>query len=209
MGKIFATIIPLIIIGLFLAGCGKKEEAKIETEKVAERPIEGKKVVMVIAGKDYRDEELLDPEEVLADQGAIVSVASTKRDMVKGMGGHEVQPDLLVSQIKPEEWDAIIFVGGAGASQYWDDSLAHRLAQEFFNQGKVVGAICIAPVTLANAGILIGKKATCWSSEKEKLTEKGADYTDKGVVRDGKIITASGPDVAKEFGEALVKALKE
>lgn len=199
----------MIIIGLFFAGCEKKKEPKTEAEKVTERAIEGKKVVMVIAEKDYRDEELLDPEEVLANQGAIVSVASTKRDMVKGMGGHEVQPDLLVSEIKPEDWDAIVFVGGVGASQYWEDSLAHRLAKEFLNQGKVVGAICIAPVTLANAGILTGKKATCWSSEKEKLKAKGVNYTGEGVTKDGKIITASGPDVAKEFGKALVEALKE
>jgi protease I len=209
MKKIFTAVIPLTVVGLLFSGCGKEKEPKAEAEKVAERAIEGKKVVMIIAEKDYRDEELLDPEEVLANQGAIVSVASTKRDMVKGMGGHEVQPDLLVSQIKPEDWDAIVFVGGAGASQYWDDSLAHNLAREFFNQGKVVGAICIAPVTLANAGILIGKKATCWPSEKAKLKEKGADYAGEGVVRDGKIITASGPDVAKEFGEVLVEALKK
>lgn len=209
MKRILLNLVPLLVLGLLFSGCGKKEEAEIEPEKMEQRVIEGKKVVMVIAEKNYRDEELLDPEEVLADAGAIVSVASTTQDMVKGMGGHEVQPDLLVTDIKPEDWDAIVFVGGIGASQYWDDIIIHNLAKEFLNQGKIVGAICIAPVTLANAKILEGKKATCWKSEEDKLKDKGAFYTEEDVVRDGNIITASGPPAAKKFGEALVEALKE
>lgn len=209
MKRILLNLVPLLVLGLLFSGCGKKEEAEIEPEKMEQRVIEGKKVVMVIAEKNYRDEELLDPEEVLADAGAIVSVASTTQDMVKGMGGHEVQPDLLVTDIKPEDWDAIVFVGGIGASQYWDDVFVHNLAKEFLNQGKIVGAICIAPVTLANAKILEGKKATCWASEGDKLKDKGAFYTEEDVVRDGNIITASGPPAAKKFGEALVEALKE
>lgn len=209
MKRILLKLVFLLILGLLFSGCGKKEEAEIEPEKMEQRVIEGKKVVMVIAEKNYRDEELLDPEEVLADAGAIVSVASTTQDMVKGMGGHEIQPDLLVTDIKPEDWDAIVFVGGIGASQYWDDVFVHNLAKEFLNQGKIVGAICIAPVTLANAKILEGKKATCWKSEGDKLKAKGVFYTEEDVVRDGNIITASGPAAAKKFGEALVEALKE
>jgi protease I len=208
MKRNLRNLIPFLVLVLVFSACGKKE-AEIETEKTMERPLEGKKVVMVIAEKDFRDEELLEPEAVLADQGVIVSIASTTQEMVKGMGGHEVQPDYLITDIKPEEWDAIVFVGGMGASQYWEDSLSHHLAGEFLNQGKVVGAICIAPVTLANAGILEGKKATCWRSEGDKLKDKGALYTEEDVVRDGKIITASGPPAAKKFGEALVEALKE
>jgi len=161
MKRILLNLIPLLILVLVFSVCAKKE-AEIEPEKTMERPLEGKKVVMVIAEKDFKDEELLEPEAVLADQGVIVSIASTTQEMVKGMGGHEVGPDFLITDIKPEEWDAMVFVGGMGASQYWEDSLAHHLAREFLNQGKIVGAICIAPVTLANAGVLEGKKATCW-----------------------------------------------
>jgi protease I len=64
-------------------------------------------------------------------------------------------------------------------------------------------------VTLANAGVLSGRRATVFSSEAGKLKAKGAEYTGAKVERDGKIITGSGPEAAEEFGRAIVKALAE
>lgn len=198
------------LTGLILVSCGSKQEAEAPEKKpVYQRPLEGRCVVMIIAEKDFRDEELLEPESMLSDQGAIVTIASTTKDTVKGMLGAEVHPDMLVSEIKSEEWDAVVFVGGIGASQYWDDSTAHAIAKGALDAGKVLGAICIAPVTLANAGLLQGKKATCWKSEGDKLKAKGAEYTGADVERDGKIITASGPQAAINFGLKLSEALQE
>ncbi|MGB2696744.1 MAG: DJ-1/PfpI family protein [Candidatus Zixiibacteriota bacterium] len=210
MKKLFLICSLSILTGFILFGCGAKEESGTpERTTVMERPLEGKRVVMVIAEKDFRDEELLDPESILADQGAIVTIASTTMDSVMGMQGTGVHPDMLVSEIEPEDWDAVVFVGGVGASQYWDDSTAHSIAKGALDAGKIVGAICIAPVTLANAGILQGKKVTCWQSEVDKLKAKGAEYTGADVERDGKIITASGPEAAISFGLKLSEALQE
>lgn len=210
MRRLFLILLLCFLAGLIVAGCGAKEEAGApEKTPIVQRTLEGKRVVMIIAQKDFRDEELLEPEGILADQGAIVTVASTTMEKVRGMQGEEVQPDMLVSEIKPEEWDAVVFVGGVGASQYWDDSLAHSIAKGTLDAGKVLGAICIAPVTLANSGILQGKKATCWQSEAEKLKAKGAEFTGADVEKDGKIITASGPQAAIAFGLELSEALQE
>jgi protease I len=210
MKKLFLICLVSTFTGLIFWGCGSKEEtAEKEKPPVMERPLEGKKVVMIIAQKDFRDEELLEPESILDDQGAIVTIASTTMDSVKGMQGEEVYPDMLVGEIKPEEWDAVVFVGGVGASQYWNDSTAQAIARGALNAGKIVGAICIAPVTLANAGLLQGKKATCWQTEAEKLKAKGAEYTGAEVERDGMIITASGPEAAISFGLKLSEALQE
>ena len=210
MKKLFWVCLLLILTGFFLFGCGEKEESGTpEGTTVMERALEGKRVVMIIAEKDFRDEELLEPESILDDQGAIVTVASTTMDSVWGMQGTGIHPDMLVSEIQPEDWDAVVFVGGVGASQYWDDSTAHAIAKGALDGGKIVGAICIAPVTLANAGILQGKKATCWQSEADKLKARGAEYTGADVERDGKIITASSPDAAISFGLKLSEALQE
>ncbi len=167
-----------------------------------------KTVVMIIAQGNFRDEELLQPKQVLERNGVEVKVASTTLSEVKGMLGAKVKPDILVRDINVRDFDAIVFVGGIGASQYWDDPIAHKLAREAFNSNRIVAAICIAPVTLARAGILKGKKATVWSSEVEKLRKKGAIITGKNVERDGNIITASGPFAAGEFGEDILNALK-
>jgi len=171
------------------------------------KKLEGKEVLMIIAERNFRDEELLEPKGILEKEGAKVTVASTSLNVAIGMLGARVTPDILLKKVKVDDYDAIIFVGGGGASQYWNDSLAHQIAQEAVNKGKILCAICIAPVTLANAGVLSEKKATVWPSEKEKIEAKGVIYTGKAVQVDGKIITANGPQSAKKFAREIVKAL--
>lgn len=165
------------------------------------------KVVMIIPADGYRDEELSQPKAILERSGVEVKIASTTLNEVKGMLGAMVLPDMLVSDIDAINFDAIIFIGGMGAQQYWNDPLAWQLAQNAFNNNRIVAAICIAPVTLANAGILKGKRATVFSSEAGLLSAKGANYTGRPVERDGNIITASGPTAADEFGNEIVRAL--
>ncbi len=169
--------------------------------------LKGKKAVMIIAEKNFRDEELFEPKKILEAEGVKVIVASTSFNIARGMLGGKVKPDMLLSEIKVDDYDAIIFVGGSGASQYWNDSLAHNIAKEAVEKNKVLGAICIAPVTLANAGVLRGKKATVWPSERGKIEARGAIYTGESVQIEGKIITAEGPQAARKFGEAIAKAL--
>jgi protease I len=167
-----------------------------------------KKVVMIIAQNSFRDEELFQPKGILEKQGMEVKVASTTLSQVKGMMGAKVKPDILVRDINIRDFDAVVFVGGIGASQYWDDPIAHKLAQDGIAANRIVAAICIAPVTLARAGILKGKRATVFSSEAGQLRAAGAIYTARPVEKDGNIITAAGPFAAGEFGEELVKALE-
>ena len=210
MKRVLSFIVAVILLASLFAGCKEKQEGiEVGEDEAAmeSKSLTGKRVVMIIAPEGFRDEELIEPQGILYDRGAEVKVASKSLETAKGMLGVQVKPDLLVSDIKAEDWDAIILVGGGGSSVYWDDSLLHSMLNEAVKQNKIVGAICIAPVTLANAGILAGKKATVYSSETQKLVDKGAECTGKDVERDGNVITASGPAAAKRFGEALAEAL--
>lgn len=166
-----------------------------------------KTAVFVIAEKIFRDEEYDVPKKVLTDSGIKVVTASTTTDEAIGKLGMKVRPDILVKDIDVDELDALVFIGGGGAEQYFDDPLAHKLAQESLQKGKIVGAICIAPVILANAGILKDKKATVFPDGKDALDKGGANYTGAPVETDGNIVTASGPAAASEFGETLVKLI--
>jgi protease I len=168
-----------------------------------------KKAVMIIAHENFRDEEFLQPVEVLEKSGIEVKVASSRIGIAKGTLGAKIKPDMLLSEVDIKDFDAVVFVGGAGSSEYWNDPVAQKLVQAANNSGKVVAAICIAPVTLAKAGVLKGKKATVWSSEAGQLKSAGADYTGNPVEVDGKIITAAGPFAATAFGEEIVKALEK
>jgi len=167
----------------------------------------GKRVVMVIAHRDFRDEELLKPKELLEKAGAGVTVASSSLKPARGALGAEVTPDVLLKDVSVEDYEAIVFIGGPGAKEYWDDRTAHRLAQQGVERGSVVAAICIAPVTLANAGVLDGKRATVWRTESGRLRAQGADYTGADVEVDRRLVTANGPDAAEKFGRAIAEVL--
>lgn len=169
--------------------------------------LSNKKILMVIAPSNFRDEELKHPKQIFEDSGATVTIASTASEAT-GMLGMSISVDKDLKNVSAEDYDAIIFVGGSGASVYFNDEKALSLARDAYSKGKVIGAICIAPSILANAGILEGKKATAFSSEAENLRSKGADYTGEAVTQDDNIITASGPEFARQFGEAIAKALE-
>jgi len=168
-----------------------------------------KKVVFVISQTDFRDEELLEPKEVLEGRGFEVKIASKTRNKAIGKLGAEVDPDLAIPEIEAKDFDALVFVGGPGARDYFSEGMVLDLVKDFKSAGKVLGAICIAPSILANAGALIGRNVTAFPSEEQNLRDKGADYTGMQVEVDGKVVTAKDPGAAKEFGEKLAYLLEE
>jgi protease I len=163
-------------------------------------------VLMVLASDPFRDPEYLEPRKVLESAGFKVTTTSTAK-VAKGAEGASVTVDLLFKDVKAEDYDAIVFIGGAGSYQYHDDQKAHELAKYAVKPGKVLGAICAAVGTIANAGVLKGKKATSFSGVANMVKAGGAIYTGAGVTVDGNIVTADGPRSAKAFGEALARAL--
>ena len=173
-----------------------------------------KKVVIIVASENFRDEEYSVPKEVLENRGVEVKTASNKSGTAKGAGGQEAAVDLLVSDIKPADFDAVVFIGGPGTLENLDNEISYNLAKATVEKGKILSAICIAPAILAKAGVLKDKQATVWASPLDRepvkiLEENGAKYVGGKVVSDGKIITANGPLAAQEFGEAIIKAIEE
>lgn len=170
---------------------------------------DSKKVLMVISFENFRDEELLVPKDILEKNGLKVDIASTKKGIATGMLGAKVKVEMTINEVKIENYDGIIFVGGIGVEKLFDDPFALKLAQEFYEKKKIIGAICLAPGILANSGILKNKKATCFPSAKNILEKKGAIYTGKSIEVYENIITASGPEVVEKFGNEILKLLKK
>lgn len=168
-----------------------------------------KTILMVLAPTDFRDEEYQEPRRVFEEAGAVVKVASKGVTEAKGSYGLNTSVSLDIYDASTNDYDAIVFIGGQGAAIYFNDNKVLDLAESFYEQGKVIGAICIAPSILANARILGGKKATAFGSEEQNLTEKGAIYTGEKVTVDGKVVTANGPAAAEEFGKAIVETLQQ
>ncbi len=176
-----------------------------------EKKLSKKNVLFIIGSKNFRDEEYFIPFEILQKEGAIITTASSVEGEIVGVEGGEARSTLTLKQVNAKDFDIIIFVGGDGASEYFENDDAHKIAQEAVAKHKVLAAICIAPVILAKAGVLMNKKATVWSSLMNKsgtkeLKEAGCNVEDKRVVVDGKIVTADGPAVVKEFTEAIINS---
>jgi protease I len=211
--------LSLIIFGGILVGSiffqksQEKEikEVKKERTKMSEN-LFGKKILMIIAFRDFRDQEYFVPKKVFEESKIEVKTASDKKGTAIGADGGDVKVDYLVSEASAEGFDAIVFVGGPGAIEHLDNEGSYRLAKETVEKGKVLGAICISPLILAKAGVLNGKKATVWTdftkSQAKILKENGAIFEGKEVVVDGKIVTGNGPEAAEKFAKEIVNLLK-
>jgi len=162
---------------------------------------------MVIAQNQFRDEEYAHPKEVLERRGAVVTTASAAPGTCTGKLGLTVMADLALADVDAAGFDAIVFIGGGGSAAFFDDPIAHELSRAFLTTGRPVAAICIAPSTLARAGVLADRRATAFPSQEDDLRAHGAHWTGAAVEVDGTVITANGPAAAAAFGEALADAL--
>lgn len=165
------------------------------------------RVLMVIASRNFRDEEYFGPREVFVTNGLEVITAASREGPVRGSLGGWAISERILARARAIEFDAIVFVGGEGAKEYFTSASAKRLAREALEKGKVVGAICIAPLILAQAGLLAGRRVTAWPPVRGDLEKYGAIVDDAPVVVDGTLVTADGPASARLFAEAVIKAL--
>jgi protease I len=170
-----------------------------------------KKAVMIIASKNFRDEEYFVTKEVLEKGGVQVKTASDRPQAIGKFGG-EARANILINDVNADEFDAIILPGGQGAVELLDNELTYSIIQKAMAKKKLVAAICIAPTILAKAGALKGKRATVWSSSLDKsainiLRENSVQYEREEIVIDGNVITGENAEFSQEFGEAILKEL--
>ncbi len=214
---VIILVIILAVIGTWIFLVPKKKKAVSRKNSKISMPgkvSKKKTAVMIIAFRDFKDEEYFLSKEVLEKAGVEIVTASDELGTAIGASGAEAEVDLFIENLTVENFDAIIFIGGPGALKHLDNEVSYNIAQEALSRNKVLGAICISPVILAKAGVLKEKKATVWSDALDKspiriLENNGAIYDSEDVVIDGKIVTANGPAVAEAFGEALVEILQE
>ncbi len=210
------SIFLVIVLGLvWFFSLFHPQEKSLKTANTREKIDRGEtrmekgKILMIIAPENFRDEEYLKPKKIFEANGFEVDTASTRTGKAVGMLGTEVEVNKIVYELSPDEYDAVVLVGGIGAQVFFEDEKIHEFLRTAYEEGKIVAAICISPVTLAKAGLLKGKRATVWPSEAEVLKKYGAKYTGNAVEVDGNIVTANGPEAAEQFGETIVKLLTE
>ena len=106
-----------------------------------------------------------------------------------------------------DAYDMVVLPGGYGGSDAMRDNASLIAAlQKAAAEGKWVCAMCAAPEALGRAGLLEGKRFTCYPGVKDQIENAGT-WVDEAVVTDGNIITGQGPALAYAFAFALVDAL--
>ena len=167
-----------------------------------------KRILFVVAQRDWRDEELLVPQALLTKRGGMVTITSTIAGPIVGKGGTEAIATVAVAEASIRNYDAIVFVGGSGSAEYFDDPVALKLASECYHGGKVTAAICAATSILANAGVLMGKQCTGYYDQEQNIINHGGDYTGLSVEVDGSVVTGRDAAAAAEFAERIAYLLE-
>lgn len=203
---LYKALFFCILISL-IAGCSKEEI--IEDKGDAKMG----NVILVVAQEGFQEKELTDTKDALQKEGFKCDIAAKNLTWAVGKTGMRIMPDLTIGDAisSLSMYAGVAFIGGPGAAAYFDDNEALKLAKLSYEKGKVTGAICIAPMILAKAGVLAGKKATVWDGDSEQsdfFKKNGINYTGAEVTVDGKTVTGNGPNAARAFGEAIAKILE-
>jgi protease I len=170
-----------------------------------------KKVVFVVASEGYQPVEYSLPKKLLEQAGITVLTASNKLAPAIAKDGSTTLVDYLIKNIPIDIINGIFIVGGPGAMENLNIPDLHRILKEAATRKKMIGAICIAPRILAQAGILTEKQATGWNEDNELsgiFKKHHVHYKQQDVVRDENILTATGPEAAREYGEQIISMLE-
>lgn len=166
-----------------------------------------KRLLLVVAPNGFRDEEYFEVKKDLESAGLAAQTASLTAGSATSVLGRKIAVDLAVNQVALNLFDGVVFIGGKGMVDLVDNKDFINLVHRFKSAGKLTAAICVAPLILANAGLLTGKRATVCFGDGEELAAKGAIYTAKQAEADGYIITADGPRSTHEFSRKIIDFL--
>jgi protease I len=138
-----------------------------------------------------------------------VVIGSETGKKLEGKKGNEiVDADVAISEVRPDEFDALVIPGGYSPDKLRTDPKMVEFTRSMYESGKPVAAICHAGWMLAEADILRGKKVTSYHSIKTDLINAGAEWVDQEVVEDGNLITSRRPDDLEVFTKTLLTQIE-
>lgn len=155
----------------------------------------------------FEDIEALIPLDIMRRGGVdFKTVSITGSKAVETSHGVTITADLLFEEADFSDADLLMLPGGLpGATNLNGHDGLKKLLLEHAGKGKMVGAICAAPMVLGGLGLLKGKRATCYPGFEKYLD--GAEYTAELYTRDGNITTGEGPAATLPYAYALLGEL--
>ncbi|KRF02668.1 glutamine amidotransferase [Nocardioides sp. Soil777] len=171
-----------------------------------------KRIAFLTASKGIEAVELTDPWDAVTGAGhtaELLSPESGEVQLFNHLDKAETRTvDTTVADASVDDYDALVLPGGvANPDALRMDEKSVAFIKAFVDSGKPVAAICHAPWTLVEAGVLSGKRVTSWPSLQTDIRNAGGDWVDEEVVEDGNLITSRNPDDLPAFSKALLSAL--
>jgi len=164
---------------------------------------------LIISADNFEDTELLVPYYRLQEEDIQVDISSIKTGSIRGKHGYEVQANIALRDVKPDDYGILILPGGKAPETVRKDKDAVEIAKHFFGKNRPVAAICHGPQTLITAGIIKGRHATSYKSVAKEMKEAGVLYEDKEVVVDGNLITSRQPSDLPAFMREIMEKIKK
>lgn len=171
-----------------------------------------KKIAFLVAAEGIERVELDEPWKAVSDAGHQPVLLSVEAGDVQTFDhltpASTQQVDQVVADAAVDDYDALVLPGGvANPDALRLDDAAVSFVRDFVGSGKPVAAICHAPWTLIEAGVLGGKRLTSWPSLQTDIRNAGAEWVDEEVVVDGNLTTSRKPDDIPAFNRALLEAI--
>ena len=161
--------------------------------------------ILIPLAEGFEEIEAATTIDVLRRAGLNTVTAGIPGTIIKGSRNIKFITDKKLDDINPDEFDALVLVGGdPGYKNLGNSNKVLKTIFDFNSNKKTVAAICAAPLILAKIGILDDKKATVYPGFERKLQRPRGD----NVVIDDNIITSQGPGTAMEFALKIVEVLQ-
>jgi protease I len=177
------------------------------------KKLEGKRVAIVVA-KGFEQVEMTSPREALEEAGAETDLVSIGDRQVRAWKhtdwGDTFDVDVPIDEADPADYDGLVLPGGVmNPDKLRRDERVLEFVRAFFDEGKPVAAICHAPWTLIDAGVVEGRQVTSYPSLRADLTNAGAEWTDEEVVVDNGLVTSRKPEDLPAFNVKMVEEIAE
>lgn len=173
--------------------------------KIKERGGTMIKIVALLAN-GFEDIETITSIDIWRRGKIKVVLASIGDIAVQSGTGTKMFADVLIDDVKAEDYDLLFLPGGGGVKLLDDSVKVKDLIKEFMNQKKIVAAICAAPLILGKMGLLDNRVFTCYPSF-ERFAPEGV-YKETGVIQDGNIITGRGVAYVFDFAFYILEQLQ-
>lgn len=161
--------------------------------------------ILIPLAEGFEETEAVAVIDILRRAGIETVTAALGKNPVTGSHGIPVTADIIFNE--NDSFDAIVLPGGMpGSTNLKNNPGIIRTIKKISGSGGLTAAICAAPIVLEEAGILAGKKYTCYPGYEDRI--KDAVYVLEKVVSDGTVITGAGAGCAPLFALEIVRYFK-